>query len=81
MNLLTVKNLNVQIERKLIIENLSFELAPGEKLRFLDPNGAGKTILLRVLLRLAPYSGEINWAPDVRIGYVPQLLKALAQVL
>ena len=60
MNLLTVKNLSVQIERKLIIENLSFELAPGEKLIVLGPNGAGKTILLRALLRLVPYSGEIN---------------------
>lgn len=76
MNLLTVKNLSVQIERKLIIENLSFELAPGEKLSVLGPNGAGKTILLRALLRLVPYSGEINWAPDVRIGYVPQKLEA-----
>jgi zinc transport system ATP-binding protein len=76
MNLLTVKNLSVQIERKLIIENLSFELAPGEKLVVLGPNGAGKTIMLRALLRLVPYSGEINWAPDVRIGYVPQKLEA-----
>jgi len=42
MNLLTVKNLNVQIERKLIIENLSFELAPGEKLRFLDPTARAR---------------------------------------
>jgi zinc transport system ATP-binding protein len=76
MNLLTVKDLSVQIERKLIIENLSFELAPGEKLSVVGPNGAGKTILLRALLRLVPYSGEISWAPDVKIGYVPQKLEA-----
>jgi ATPase subunit of ABC transporter with duplicated ATPase domains len=34
-------------------------------------NGAGRTILLRALLRLVPYSGEISGVPDVRIGYVP----------
>ena len=45
MNLLTVKNLSVQIERKVIIENLSFELAPRDGLSVLGPNGAGKTIL------------------------------------
>jgi len=76
MNLLNVKNLSVQIEQKLLIENLSFELARGEKLCVLGPNGAGKTVLLRALLRLVPYRGEITWAPDVRIGYVPQKLEA-----
>jgi len=76
MNLLNVKNLSVLIEQKLLIENLSFELARGEKLCVLGPNGAGKTVLLRALLRLVPYRGEITWAPDVRIGYVPQKLEA-----
>ena len=74
MNLLVVSDLTVQIDRKVIIENVSFELAPRERLSILGPNGAGKTILLRALLRLVPYSGEITWAPGVRIGYVPQKL-------
>lgn len=76
MNLLTVKNLNVQMDQKLIIENVSFELAPRDRLSILGPNGAGKTMLLRALLNLIPYWGEIRWAPDVRIGYVPQKLEA-----
>jgi len=32
--------------------------------------------LLKALLDLLPYSGEIKWAPDVRIGYVPQKIDA-----
>lgn len=76
MNLLTVKNLFVRIDGKVIIEDLSFELAARERLSVLGPNGAGKTILLKALLNLVPYSGEINWAPDVRIGYVPQKIDA-----
>lgn len=76
MNLLTVKNLRVAIEQKLIIEDLSFELSEGEALSILGPNGAGKTVLLRALLGLLPYSGEISWASGVTIGYVPQKIDA-----
>jgi len=76
MNLLTVKNLSVQIEQKTIIEDLSFELTPRERLSVLGPNGAGKTVLLKALLKLVPYAGEIVWDAKVRIGYVPQKIDA-----
>jgi len=72
MNLLIVKNLFVRIEDRYILEDISFELGPGERLVVLGPNGAGKTVLLKVLLNLLPHTGEVTWAPDVRIGYVPQ---------
>ena len=76
MSLLTVKNVSVSIEGKIIIENLSFELGPSETLSILGPNGAGKTVLLKALLKLVTYSGEITWAPEVRVGYVPQKIDA-----
>lgn len=76
MSLLTVKNLSVRIEGKVIVENLSFALAPSETLSILGPNGAGKTVLLKALLGLVPYSGEIIWDPSVRTGYVPQKIDA-----
>jgi zinc transport system ATP-binding protein len=76
VNLLTVQNLSVRIEDKLIIEDLNFDLASRERLSILGPNGAGKTVLLKALLNLIPYSGEIVWSPEVRIGYVPQKIDA-----
>src|ERR1044071_492470 len=76
MSLLTVQNLTVRIEDKLIVDQISFELAPRERLSILGPNGAGKTVLLKALLKLLPYSGKIEWARDVRIGYVPQKIDA-----
>jgi zinc transport system ATP-binding protein len=76
MSLLTVKNVSVRIEGKVIVENLSFELGPSDTLSILGPNGAGKTVLLKALLGLVPYSGEIVWEPSVRIGYVPQKIDA-----
>ncbi|HBB97501.1 MAG TPA: ABC transporter ATP-binding protein [Blastocatellia bacterium] len=76
MNLLSVKHLFVRLEDKLIVEDLSFELAAGERLSVLGPNGAGKTVLLKALLNLLTYKGEVVWAPSVRIGYVPQKIDA-----
>lgn len=76
MNLLTVKNLSVRIEDKLVVEDLSFDLSARERLSILGPNGAGKTVLLKALLNLLPSSGEIIWNPGARIGYVPQKIDA-----
>ena len=76
MNLLTVKNLSVQLEDRSVVDDVSFELASGERLSILGPNGAGKTVLLKALLNLLPYRGEVSWADRVRIGYVPQKIDA-----
>jgi zinc transport system ATP-binding protein len=76
MNLLTVKNLSVRLEDRSVVEDLSFQLEPGERLSILGPNGAGKTVLLKALLNLLPHQGEVVWSPEVRIGYVPQKIDA-----
>lgn len=76
MNLLTVKHLSVKLEDRSVVEDLSFDLAAGERLSILGPNGAGKTVLLKALLNLLPHQGEVVWAADVRIGYVPQKIDA-----
>ncbi len=76
MNLLTVKNLSVRIQDKLIVEDINFELSQRERLSILGPNGAGKTVLLKALLNLLPSTGEILWSPAARIGYVPQKIDA-----
>ncbi len=74
MKILKVKNLNVELDGRKIIENLSFEVKEGEILTILGPNGAGKTILLKTLLNLLPYKGELEWKKGIKIGYVPQRL-------
>jgi len=72
--ILKVKNLNVRLEKEEIIKDLSFEIKQGDVLTVLGPNGAGKTVLLRTLLGILPYKGEIKWEKEVKIGYVPQRL-------
>lgn len=73
-NLLTVSNLNVRINGRLVLENINFEVKRDETLAFIGPNGAGKTVLFRALLGLIPYEGKVVWQRGIRIGYVPQRL-------
>lgn len=74
--LLDVSNLGVRLQRKTILEDLSFKVRKATTTSVVGPNGSGKTTLFRALLNLVPYSGKIKWNRDVRIGYVPQSLVA-----
>jgi len=78
--ILKVKNLKVELDNEKIIEDLSFEVKEGEILTILGPNGAGKTVLLKTLLGLLPYKGEIEWQKEVKIGYVPQRLPFIKDI-
>jgi zinc transport system ATP-binding protein len=70
--ILKVTNLKVEIQNQIILENLTFKVKKGTTLAIVGPNGAGKTVFFRTLLNLVPYSGKIDWAGKVKLGYVPQ---------
>lgn len=54
------------------VKELTFALAPGERVGFLGPNGAGKTTTLKMLAGLlVPTSGEVRVA-----GHVPSAREA-----
>jgi zinc transport system ATP-binding protein len=78
--ILSVKDLTVTLDGRSILSSVSFELHEGEMLAIIGPNGAGKTVLLRTLLHMLPYQGEIKWTGDARIGYVPQRVAADRQL-
>ncbi len=71
-NILEVKNLSVFFNNERVLDNLNFNLKEKENLVVVGPNGAGKTVLLKALLGIIPFEGEINWKKDMKIGYVPQ---------
>jgi len=74
--LLTVKDLTVVLDGKTIVSSLSFHLERGDNLAIIGPNGSGKTVLVRGLLGIVPHSGQILWAPGIKLGYVPQKIDA-----
>nr|WP_280366340.1 metal ABC transporter ATP-binding protein [Nocardia wallacei] len=65
--------------KRTLWEGLDLEVAPGEFVAVLGPNGSGKTSLLRMLLgQLAPSAGAVEVAGSLarvgnpHIGYIPQ---------
>lgn len=73
-NMLEVNHLSVSFGETHVLTDLSFQLAKGSSLAVIGPNGAGKTVLFRALIGALPFSGTVQWASGVRIGYVPQKL-------
>src|SRR5690554_4252275 len=57
-----------ETQQRLAVDNISFDIHPGEIVGFLGPNGAGKTTTLKMLSGLLyPTTGEINV-----LGHIPQ---------
>jgi len=52
--LLTVRKLGVAFEGKPVVQDVDFEIAPGEKLALVGESGSGKTVTALSLLRLVP---------------------------
>ena len=73
-HVLEVKDLAIRFGRTTIFSGLSFTVPEGAALAIVGPNGSGKTVLLRALIGAIPFEGTLHWAPDVRLGYVPQKL-------
>jgi ABC-type Mn2+/Zn2+ transport system ATPase subunit len=79
---LTVSHLTVQFERQDLpaVENVSFSLEEGQIAILIGPNGSGKSTVLKAILGLVPFTGEISvfGVPALKarsqIGYVPQRL-------
>src|SRR5580765_1486740 len=64
------------------VEDLSFQIAEGERVGFLGPNGAGKTTTLKVLAGLLhPTSGEVRVGSYVPFARDPRFLKLITLVM
>lgn len=72
-DILTVKDLGMKFEDKVIFKDLNFTLSKGSMTALLGANGTGKTTLIRILMgMLQPTTGSFKFAPDTKVGYVPQ---------
>ena len=61
--LLQIRGLTKHYGSAMVVDDLSFEIAPAECLGVIGPNGAGKTTTIRMCLGLiAPDAGDISYA-------------------
>ena len=68
--LLSVENYRVAFD-ELLLEDVSFTIAEGEKVAIVGPNGTGKTTLLREIY--ANQNPAITLAQEARIGFLSQI--------
>lgn len=77
MALLSLLDINLSFGGPPILENLNFQVDPGERVCLLGRNGAGKTTLLRVIAgEVAPDSGEVFRPGGAVYTHLPQGIPA-----
>ncbi len=77
---LEISRISKRYGQKVAVQDLSFDVRPGELFGFVGRNGAGKTTTMRIVLGvLTPDAGEVRWAGKPldletrrRIGYMPE---------
>lgn len=71
--LLALDNINLTLDGKVILNDVSLSVAKDEIVTLVGPNGAGKSTLISIALGLRQAdSGRVRRSPDMCIGYVPQ---------
>lgn len=71
-----VNNLDIKVEDRYLVKNLSFVLNKGDKLAIIGEEGNGKSTLLKSLLGICEYAnieGNINFKGN-RVGYLEQAI-------
>jgi ATP-binding cassette subfamily F protein 3 len=58
---------------KIILNNISLNISPGDRIGLLGPNGAGKSTMIKLLAgEIGPMDGMRHTAQDLKIGYFAQ---------
>lgn len=77
---LTVEDLSIGYDSKILAQKIGFSLLRGEALGVIGGNGTGKTTFLKTILgKIRELSGKILWGTKVDIGYYSQNLEELEE--
>lgn len=72
-DLLIVKNLSKTIEGEKVLDNISFNLNPNDKVAFLSRNDLATTTLYKILMgEIEPDSGTFKWGVTTSQTYLPR---------
>lgn len=73
MSILNVEHLTHGFGDRAIFNDVSFRLLKGEHIGLIGANGEGKSTFMNIITgKLAPDEGKIEWAKNVRVGYLDQ---------
>lgn len=73
MSILNVEHLSHGFGDRAIFDDVSFRLLKGEHIGLIGANGEGKSTFMSIITdKLMPDAGKIEWAKNVRVGYLDQ---------
>ena len=73
MSILNVEHLTHGFGDRAIFEDVSFRLLAGEHIGLVGANGEGKSTFMNIVTgKLMPDEGKVEWAKNVRTGYLDQ---------
>ncbi|MGE0605813.1 MAG: ATP-binding cassette domain-containing protein [Pirellulales bacterium] len=73
MPLISIRDLSIRFRGPALLDSVSCQIEPGQRIGLLGRNGAGKTTFMRILCGEAePDHGEIVFAPGTRLSLLPQ---------
>jgi ABC-2 type transport system ATP-binding protein len=58
--IITARGVSKRYGKQLALDNVSFNVAPGRIVGLIGPNGAGKTTVLKSIIGLTPFAGEMS---------------------
>src|SRR5438046_8853661 len=72
-SLIRLQNIRYSIGARSLFSDITWTVAPGDRVALVGPNGAGKTTLIRIILgEYTPESGQRIMSKGTRFGYLPQ---------
>ncbi len=73
MSILNVEHLTHGFGDRAIFHDVSFRLLKGEHIGLIGANGEGKSTFMNIITgKLMPDEGKVEWAKNVRVGYLDQ---------
>lgn len=73
MSILNVEHLSHGFGDRAIFTDVSFRLLKGEHIGLVGANGEGKSTFMNIITgNLMPDEGKVEWAKNVRVGYLDQ---------
>jgi len=80
MNTIETSHISKSFNNIKVVDNVSFDVRPGEIFGLLGPNGAGKTTTIRIILDIFKadsglikiFGGEMSEGKKQKIGYLPE---------
>jgi len=68
-----INNLSKSFGVNKIFQNVSFDIKTGERIGLIGRNGTGKTTIMKIVMGLESYEGEVSFRKGLKLGYLDQI--------